>query len=39
MLELAHAGFRGARRDWSRVRASGVVPGRSSAFVKFEDER
>ncbi|MBN8246870.1 MAG: hypothetical protein J0L84_05435 [Verrucomicrobia bacterium] len=36
MLELAHAGFRGARGDWSRVQASGVVPGRSSAFVKFE---
>jgi len=36
MLELAHAAFREARGDWGRVRASGVVPGRSSAFVKFE---
>ena len=36
MLELAHAAFREARGDWSRMTASGVVPGRSSAFVKFE---
>lgn len=36
MLELAHAAFRDARGDWSRVHASGVVPGRSSAFLKFE---
>ena len=36
MLELAHAAFRESHGDWSRMEVSGVVPGRSSAFVKFE---
>ncbi|MBL9175271.1 MAG: hypothetical protein JNL10_17155 [Verrucomicrobiales bacterium] len=37
MLELTHAAFGESRGDWNRAVASGVVPGRSSAFVKFED--
>lgn len=36
MLELSLAAFRETRGDWSRAHASGVVPGRSSAFLRFQ---